>query len=99
MNSNDLSAIKKIRKAHKKTHKRRANANEVLYIFEETLKGRKSIQIYNEIKRKNPKSIIEKKNVSKIMTGNCKLFPNELSNENYNYYTILREKVYDFHKK
>ena len=99
MNDNKSIEFKKMRKIRKKRQKRKASAEEVIYIFEQTLKGKKSIQIYNEIKRNNTKSSIEKKNVEIIMTGNCKIFPNELSELRYGHYSYLREEVYKYNKK
>ena len=40
----------------------------------------------------------EKKKVETISSGNCKVYPSELSDEKYSYYLSLREKVYNFHK-
>lgn len=78
--------------------RRKATADEVLFIFEKILENWKTIRIYNTIKQTNPNSKIIKEKVETISTGNCKIFENELSPEKYQYYLELREKVYLYHK-
>lgn len=78
--------------------RRKASADEVLFIFEKILENWKTIRIYNTIKQTNPNSKIIKEKVETISTGNCKIFENELSPEKYQYYLELREKVYSYHK-
>lgn len=90
---------KKIRKELKKKDKRHASAEEVIYIFEKILEGWKTIKIFNTIIQNNPNSLVLKKNIENISTGNCKVYQCELNNDRYNYYLELREKVYNFHKK
>jgi hypothetical protein len=87
--------IKQKRRDIKQTEKRKANANEVIYIFEKILEGWKTIRIYNTIIQENPNSNILKKNVEQISTGNCKINETELTKERYLYYTELRKQVYD----
>ena len=82
----------------KKKDRRSATAEEVIYIFEKILEGWKTIRIYNTIIQLNPKSDVQKKNVENISTGNSKIYPNELSEERFQYYNELREKVYEYHK-
>lgn len=89
--------IKKNRRENKRTTKRTATPEEVIFIFEKILEGWKTIKIYNNIIQNNPKSLLDKKKVEKISTGNCKIFENELSKEKYAYYVNLREKVYYYH--
>ncbi len=89
---------KKIRKEGKKKDKRHATPEEVIYIFEKTLEGWKTIKIFNTIIQNNPMSLVLKKNVENISTGNCKVYENELTEDKYKYYLELREKVYNFHK-
>lgn len=91
--------IKSERREKKKTDRRHATAEEVIYIFEKILEGWKTIRIYNTIIQNNPKSIVLKKNVENISTGNSKVYQTELSPERFAYYTSLREKVYAFQKK
>jgi hypothetical protein len=88
---------KKIRKDNKKQQKRNTSAEEVIFIFEKILEGWKTIKIYNTIIQNNYNSTILKKNVENISTGNTKLLKSELSEERYNYYVQLREKVYQYH--
>lgn len=87
------------RREVKKKDRRGASAEEVIYIFEKILEGWKTIRIYNTIIQNNPSSSVDKKNVENISTGNSKVYTSELSNERYEYYTNLREKVYNFHKE
>lgn len=84
------------RKGEKRIHKRHANALEVLTIFNMVLKDKKTTQILNEIKRNNPNSALTKKHVQKIMTGNCKVEPNELEQHEYQKYITLRQQVYKY---
>ena len=87
------------RREVKKKDRRGANAEEVIYIFEKILEGWKTIRIYNTIIQNNPSSSVDKKNVENISTGNSKVYTSELSNERYEYYNNLREKVYNYHKE
>jgi len=70
--------IKSERREKKKTDRRHATAEEVIYIFEKILEGWKTIRIYNTIIQNNPKSIVLKKNVENISTGNSKVYQTEL---------------------
>jgi len=90
--------IKKKRKQIKKTEKRTATAQEVIFIFEKVLEGWRTVKIYNTIIQSNPSSEISKKNVENVATGNSKVYENELSKENYEKYILLRERVYEYHR-
>ena len=94
----DYIKIKSERREKKKTDRRHATADEVIYIFEKVLEGWKTIRIYNTLIQQNPKSLVLKKNVENISTGNSKVYQTELSAERFAYYNELREKVYLFHK-
>ncbi len=94
----DYIKIKSERREKKKTDRRHATAEEVIYIFEKVLENWKTIKIYNTIIQQNPSSLVLKKNVENISTGNSKVYQTELSSERFAYYTNLREKVYAFHK-
>ena len=83
----------------KKTKKRRATGEEVIYIFERVLEGWKTIRIYNTIKQINPPSLVDKLHVEKISTGNCKVYEFELSKERFEQYVALRQQVYAYWKK
>ena len=88
---------KQERREKKKTMKRNASGEEVIYIFEKVLEDWKTIKIFNTMIQQNPQSNIDKKWVEQIASGNCKVFSAELeSEERYNYYLELREKVYLF---
>jgi hypothetical protein len=95
MDQQQYKLIKQKRRDIKQTEKRKATANEVIYIFEKILEGWKTIRIYNTIIQENPNSNILKKNVEQISTGNCKINETELTKERYLYYTELRKQVYD----
>lgn len=95
----DYIKVKSERREKKKTERRHATAEEVIYIFEKVLEGWRTIRIYNTIIQKNPKSLVLKKNVENISTGNSKVYKDELNEERFNYYTELREKVYEYNKK
>jgi hypothetical protein len=90
--------FKKDRREQKRTDKRSTSGEEVIFIFEKTLEGWKTIRIYNTIIQNDPTSKINKKKVETISTGNCKVCESELPVERFNYYVELREKVYSFHK-
>ena len=94
----DFIKYKKERRENKKTCKRSITGEEVIFIFEKVLEGWKTIRIYNTIIQNNPDSEIDKKKTENIATGNCKVYESELSKERYEYYTILREKVYEYNK-
>lgn len=87
------------RREVKRTDKRSVTGEEVIFIFEKILEGWKTIRIFNTIIQSNPNSSVDKKKVETIATGNCKVYQSELSEEKYNYYLLLREKVYAFHQK
>lgn len=89
--------IKAERRERKRTEKRSITGEEVIYIFEKVLEGWKTIRIYNTIIQMNPTSEIIKKKVETISTGNCKVYPSELTKERFEYYLELREKVYQYH--
>jgi len=86
------------RREVKRTDKRSVTGEEVIFIFEKVLEGWKTIRIFNTIIQINPNSSIEKKKVESIATGNCKVYPKELSQEKFDYYLSLREKIYEFHQ-
>jgi hypothetical protein len=99
LNNQKYIEDKKKRREIKKKDRRSATAEEVIYIFEKILEGWKTIRIFNTIIQTNPKSLVLKKNVENISTGNTKVYESELSEDRYKYYLELREKVYAFHKK
>jgi len=99
MENQDYIKIKKERREKKRTTKRLATAEEVIFIFEKVLENWKTIKIYNTIIQTNPNSSINKKTVENISTGNCKIYESELSKERYSYYQELRDKVYEYNKK
>jgi len=90
--------MKKERREKKRTEKRSITGEEVIFIFEKVLDGWKTIRIFNTIIQTNPNSGIDKTKTEKISTGNCKVYPSELSAERFEYYTQLREKVYEYQK-
>ena len=90
--------MKKERREKKRTYKRSITGEEVIFIFEKVLEGWKPIRIYNTIIQHNPDSVVDKKKTEMISTGNCKVYEYELSKERYEYYQILREKVYEYNK-
>lgn len=98
MNKEDYQLMKTKRREKKRSNKRGATAEEVIFIFEKILEGWKTIRIYNTLIQKNPQSEIDKKTTETISSGNCKVYASELSTSRYQYYLDLREKVYDFHK-
>ena len=90
--------MKKERRENKRTHKRAIKGEEVIFIFEKVLEGWKTIKIYNTIIQNNPSSDADKKITETISRGNCKVYESELSKERYEYYKILREKVYEYNR-
>ena len=99
MDKQEFIKAKKERRIRKRCCKRDITAEDVIFIFEKVLDGWKTIRIYNTMKQINRDSLITKKKVEVISTGNSKLFECELSNERYEYYKSLREKVYDYNNK
>jgi hypothetical protein len=93
----NYNLIKSERRANKRTDKRAITGEEVIFIFEKVLEGWKTIKIFNTIIQTNTSSSADKKIVETVSTGNCKLYPNELSKEKYDYYLELRAMVYNFH--
>jgi hypothetical protein len=90
-----LHQIKSNRRSIKRSDKRSITGEEVIFIFEKVLEGWKTIRIFNTIIQTNPNSSADKKIVEAVSTGNCKVFPAELSDEKYKYYLELRTKVYN----
>lgn len=90
--------LKKHRREIKKSEKRTATSQEVIFIFEKVLEGWRTIKIYNTIIQNNHSSEISKKNVENIATGNSRVYESELSKEDFEKYILLREKVYEYHK-
>jgi hypothetical protein len=90
--------IKKERREKKRCEKRSITGEEVIFIFEKVLEGWKTIRIYNTIIQNNPNSEVDKKRTETIATGNCKVYETELPKDRYEYYTSLRQKVYDYNK-
>lgn len=88
--------IKQERKEIKRSTKRSVTGEEVIFIFEKVLEGWKTIRIYNTIIQNDANSSVDKRKVETISTGNCKIYPSELSKEKYEYYLVLRDKVYKF---
>ena len=90
---------KKERREKKKMAKRDVSGEDIIFIFEKVLEGWSTIRIYNTIIQSNPTSGITKEKTEKYATGNCKIYEKEVSNkQQFQYYTELREKVYQFHK-
>ena len=90
---------KKERREKKKIAKRDVSCEDVIFIFEKVLEGWSTIRIYNTIIQSNPASGITKEKTEKFATGNCKIYEKEVSSkQQFQYYTELREKVYQFHK-
>lgn len=100
MNQQDTKNIKcKANKKNKYIEDRNATPNEIIYIFEKVLEGWRTIKIYNVIIQNSDFTKITKKNVECIATGNVRIYPFELNEEDYAKYTFLREQVYEYHKK
>jgi len=90
---------KKERREKKKIAKRDVSGEDIIFIFEKVLEGWSTIRIYNTIIQSNPTSGITKEKTEKYATGNCKIYEKEVSSkQQFQYYTELREKVYQFHK-
>jgi hypothetical protein len=90
---------KKERRKDKQINKRKTDAETVIFIFEKLLDGWATIRIFNTIRQTDASSIITKKQVEKIATGNIKLFENELEPERFLYYQTLRKNIYELHNK
>jgi len=90
--------LKKERREKKKCLKRSVTGEEVIFIFEKVLEGWKTIRIYNTIIQNKPDSALDKNKTETIATDNCKVYETEMTKERYEYYKILREKVYEYNK-
>ena len=90
--------MKKERREKKRCEKRSITGEEVIFIFEKVLEGWKTIRIYNTLIQNNPNSEVDKKRTETIATGNCKVYESELSKERYEYYTTLRQNVYEYNR-
>jgi len=86
-------------KKNKYIENRKATPEEIIYIFERVLEGWRTIKIYNIMIQNNKSTKLTKKIVENISTGNVKIHPFELPEEEYNKYLFLREQVYEFRKK
>jgi hypothetical protein len=86
-------------KKNKYIENRKATPEEIIYIFERVLDGWRTIKIYNIIIQNNKSVKLTKKIVENISTGNVKIHPFELPEEEYNKYLSLREQVYEYRKK
>jgi hypothetical protein len=93
-----MNEEKQQRKTNKYIENRKATPEEILYIFEHVLEGWRTIKIYNIMIQNDKFTKITKKNVECIATGNVRIYPFELSEENYEKYSSLREQVYEFNK-
>ena len=93
-----FNQIKKDKREKKRCEKRSITGEEVIFIFEKFIEGWTTIRIYNVIIQNNKNSSIDKKKVETIVSGNCKVYENELSTEKYKKYLELRQKVYEIHK-
>lgn len=93
-----MNEEKQQRKTNKYIENRKATPEEILYIFERVLEGWRTIKIYNIMIQNDKFTKITKKNVECIATGNVRIYPFELSEENYEKYSSLREQVYEFNK-
>jgi hypothetical protein len=93
-----FNQIKKDNREKKRCEKRSITGEEVIFIFEKFIEGWTTIRIYNVIIQNNKNSSIDKKKVETIVSGNCKVYENELSTEKYKQYLELRQKVYEIHK-
>lgn len=87
-----------MRKDYKRIARRNATPQNIIFIFERILAGEKPIQIYNAIRRNEPANTITKEVVSVISSGNVKVFPYELSTDEYATYLDLLEKVKNHNK-
>lgn len=85
-------------KKNKYIENRKATPEEIIYIFERVLEGWRTIKIYNIIIQNNKFTKLTKKNVEHISTGNVKIYPFELNEEEYDKYLSLREQVYEYRK-
>jgi hypothetical protein len=90
--------MKKVRREKKRTDKRSITGDEVIFIFEKFIEGWTTIKIYNTIIQNDKNSAVNKKKVETIVSGNCKVYETELSDEKYKHYLELREQVYKIHK-
>ena len=96
--NNNYYNNKKYRRENKQKYKRGFTPEEVIFIFEKYLDNWCIMRIYNTIIQTNPNSNITAIKVRKIITGNVKLYENELTTENYIYYLELRNKVYEYNE-
>jgi hypothetical protein len=92
-----FNQMKKERRQKKRCEKRSITGEEVIFIFEKFIEGWTTIRIYNTIIQNDKSSFVDKKKVETIVSGNCKVYENELSTEKYKYYLELREKIYELH--
>ena len=88
---------KQERRENKRISKRGdIQGEDVIFIFEKILDNCKTISIYNTLVQKNKLLGDCKKKVEQISTGNCKVYENELTTEEYDKYIELRKKVYEY---
>ena len=92
-----FNQMKKERREKKRCEKRSITGEVVIFIFEKFIEGWTTIRIYNTIIQNDKNSSVDKKKVETIVSGNCKVYENELSSEKYKHYLELRSKIYELH--
>jgi len=80
-----FNQMKKERREKKRCKKRSITGEEVIFIFEKFIECWTTIRIYNTIIQNDNNSSVDKKKVETIVSGNCKVYENELSSEKYKY--------------
>lgn len=86
-------------RSKKKVSERHANPLEILYIFDKSLEGWKTIKIWNVLKQERPDTKIIKKDIDKIARGDARIEKFELNEDQYKEYEMKRAKIYEIRKK
>lgn len=81
-------------RSKKRVSERHGTAEEIMYIFDKSLEGWKTIKIWNVLKQERPLTKLIKKDIDKIARGDARIEKFELNEEQYREYQEKRAKIY-----
>ena len=86
-------------RSKKRVSERHGTAEEIMYIFEKSLEGWKTIKIWNVLKQERPLTKLIQKDIDKIARGDARIEKFELNEDQYKEYQEKRAKIYEIRKK
>ncbi len=66
--------------------------------MKKTLEGWPSIRIHNTLRQIKEFFLVDQAKIEVVAKGNCKVYPNELPKERYDYYLMLRTELQKYHQ-